>query len=366
MHENTNNIIWKIGWGFTAACNMACPFCYSRFARQQASEVPLSIAKQFIEKNAADIECINYGTGESTLSPAWFQLIAYIRTHFPRIRQALTTNGTLATARRSSGQSHDWAENIDEIDVSIDFADAGRHNQMRGHPQAYAWALHTLDLCEENGITPTIVMVGFADTLTPENLYAILNLANEHHAFLRMNILRPTRMVSMAAPSIQTVFSGITWLLQNAKVVSLSDPLFGALLDPQFQKLEATGISSLRILPDGSITPSTYLITEDWKGDTIYNPDMRLNLLAGSPSFSRIQQAAIPVECEKCEHAEVCRGGAVDRRVLHFETLTRGDPYCPYLQHFAIPEKPTLQYYDGSKSSPTIHDGYLPTLIFAP
>jgi radical SAM protein with 4Fe4S-binding SPASM domain len=366
MQEYESTVNWKIGWGFTAACNMACPFCYSRFARQQSSEVPLSIAEHFVEQNAVDIECINYGTGESTLSPAWFQLISFISEHFPHIRQALTTNGTLAGGKNLSGQDQNWAGSIDEIDVSIDFADAERHNQMRGHPQAFSWALRTLELCEENGITPTIVMVGFAETLTPQNLYALLNLANTHHAFLRLNILRPTRMVSMAAPSIETVFLGITWLLQNAKVVSLSDPLFGALLDPAHQKPEATGISSLRILPDGSITPSTYLITEDWKGNTIYNPELRLSMLADSPTFNRIQQAGVPVECEKCAHAEVCRGGAVDRRILHFETLSRGDPYCPYLQHFDILEKQPLQYYAGHQTAPTIHDGYLPTLIFAP
>jgi radical SAM protein with 4Fe4S-binding SPASM domain len=357
---------WKIGWGFTSECNMHCAFCYSRSLRAESREVPLAIAKRFLHTNAAEIACINYGTGESTLVQDWFELIAFVRHEFPALRQALTTNGTLAAGRNQTAQKSAWAGALDEIDVSIDFADAARHNRMRGNPNAYAWAVRCLELCAEEGIPATIVCVGFAESLAPENLDRLLRLADRHRAFLRLNILRPAPQVKILSPTISQVHEGISWLLQNARVVSLCDPLLGALFDPDYRRTEATAFTSMRILPDGSITPSPYLITDEWKGASICQEELRLGDIGQSAAFQRIRHATHPRECFGCMHAEVCRGGAVDRRLLHFGTLERGDPYCPRLNRQPWPQAAALRRYPRHLSVPSIHDGYLPTLIFAP
>ena len=366
MAEQIRSPLWKIGWGFTAACNMACPFCYSRTARTRDQEVPLSVAKRFIAQNASEIASINYGTGESTLSPAWYELISFVRDEYPLLRQALTTNGTLSVGQNATTRRAAWANAIDEVDVSIDFADPVRHNQMRGHPHAFEWAVRALELCAEEGIVSTIVFVGFAETLQVANLEQLTNLAAKYGAFLRLNILRPTSNVTMAPPTPLQVYAGLKWLLSSTRVVSLCDPLFGALFDPEYHQPETTGVTSLRILPDGSVTPSTYLITEEWKGASIYNEDVRLSEIGQSPAFLRLQQAPVPAKCLGCEHVQVCRGGAVDRRVLHYQTLEERDPYCPYRGEGKFLNQVPIRYHEREETVPSVHDGYLPTLIFAP
>lgn len=72
---------------------MKCKFCYSKFHRNEAKDLGLKEWLHFVDGNHEYINSINYGTGENSISDDWFSLIAYIRTKYPEIRQALTTNG---------------------------------------------------------------------------------------------------------------------------------------------------------------------------------------------------------------------------------------------------------------------------------
>jgi MoaA/NifB/PqqE/SkfB family radical SAM enzyme len=73
---------WKIGWGVTNACNMHCHFCYSRSIRN-STELGLSSLIAFVDRNWHQIECINYGTAENSLSDKWFDLLSYIHQTYP-------------------------------------------------------------------------------------------------------------------------------------------------------------------------------------------------------------------------------------------------------------------------------------------
>ena len=354
---------WKIGWGVTAACNMRCRFCYSRLARAGATDVDLESAYRFVDANADVIDSINYGTGEAPLSPAWFRFIARVRTHHPSIRQAVTTNGTLWHATRGNGRSdRSWIGAIDEVDVSLDFADPARHNEARGCDCAYQWALATVGLCREEGIVPTIVVVGFEPTLAAANLAGLFDIAARYGAFVRLNVLRPTPGTGVPPPSYDELMAALSWLIE---VVSLADPLFGSLFDPAGARPETTGDSSLRILPDGSITPSTYLFTREWVAGNVCDVP-RLQTLRVSPEFGRLREAPVPRACAGCPAEHTCRGGALDRRVLHFHTVAARDPYCPLANGRPFPAPRPIRRHQSGTAVPTVHDGYLPTLIFAP
>lgn len=292
--------------------------------------------------------------------------IRVTRKQYPSIRQAITTNGSLSVITRKDPQKRKmWLSSIDEVDISLDFADANRHNQARGCQDAYQWALETLRICAVEGIVATIVFVGFADTLAIANMAGLFDLAAKYKAFVRINILRPTAGVRIAPPTYKTLMSALLWIMNTHRVVSLCDPLIGALFDDACSQLEATGITSLRILPDGSITPSTYLITDDWWAANI-KENLRLAELQSKDAFQRIKQAHPPLECMDCQFRHTCRGGAVDRRVLHFKTLEARDPYCPALNRSPFPEPFPLKRFQTLETVPSVHDGYLPTLIFAP
>ncbi len=357
---------WKIGWGFTAACNMHCRFCYSRVARTGAADVGLEPARRFVDANADLIDSINYGTGEAPLSSDWFRLIDWIRTRHPAIRQAVTTNGTLwHVTRGDAARARAWIGAIDEVDVSLDFADPARHNAVRGVPGAYDWALRTVEMCRRHAVVPTIVMVGFASTLTPENLEGVFGIAARYGAFVRLNVLRPTPGADVTPPSYDELMTPLAWLVTTMRVVSLADPLLGSLFDPASARREATGDTSLRILPDGSITPSTYLITRDWVAGHLSDTP-RLSDLRASAVFDRLAAAPVPRACAGCPIEATCRGGALDRRVLHFHSTGARDPYCPRANGRTLPKAPALTRPVPGGQAPTVHDGYLPTLIFAP
>ena len=354
---------WKIGWGFTATCNMNCSFCYSKSARENSEDVSLETATNFIKKNHTFIESINYGTGECTLSKNWFSLINYIRQNYPSIQQAITTNGSLSHTLGDKSNQDIFSKSIDEVDVSLDFADASKHNAMRNHPLAFDWVLKTLEICKKKQKLTTIVVLGIDKTLEIKNLNDIFNLAAKYNAFVRINICRPTAPGKINPPSYKNVMAALTWVLNNHKVVSLCDPLFGSIYQPLENNIEATGITSLRILPNGYISPSTYLVTKEWFAGNINN-DICLHDLKFFESFQKIENRIIPTSCKNCMLVQNCQGGAIDRRYLHYNTFIERDPYCPLRHNEELQQFAKINTY--SYERPKIHDGYLPTLIFAP
>ena len=350
-----------IGWGVTASCNMKCSFCYSKGVRKDHKDLNLDVLMSFIDRNAESIDSVNYGTGENTLSENWFHLLQYVNQRYPAIRQALTTNGSLSQINESKWSSVMSA--LDEVDISFDFRDESSHNNFRGHSMASSWAVKTLEMCRNYNITTTLVIMGIEETLDLENLDGIFALAKQYNAFVRINIYRPNNSDNLSILSYHTLHKSIKHIINNYKVVSMADPLFSAIVMGK-EKVDASGRTSLRILPDGSITTSTYLTEPEWVRANIADANI------GSPDFIQNMQKGLsrpvyPPECENCPVKSLCGGGAIDRRILWYGTLLERDPYCP----FRNGERPSdwsvnIPYTQGR--GPQIHDGYLPTLIFSP
>jgi MoaA/NifB/PqqE/SkfB family radical SAM enzyme len=179
---------WTIGIGFTARCNMRCPFCYSQDQRG-VEGLPLETWIYFIQRHAAEVKAINYGTGENPLSRSWYRLAEFVRAYAPDIRQSLTTNGYLAEAIKDEEKRQIVCGCIDEIDVSIDFASAELHDRRRGYPGAFDLAVRTLAYCEAQGKRTTIVVMGEEGSLDPSNLKKLFDLAGGHRALVRLQSL---------------------------------------------------------------------------------------------------------------------------------------------------------------------------------
>ena len=367
--ESTESPVqWKVGWGYTGKCNMACPFCYSKSTRENpfASKQTLVQSLDFVRENSGSIESINWGTGENALDEEWWELITTIHDVAPHILQGVTTNGYLGeVCKESVSHKNIFLHCVDDIDVSLDFAQRDHHNNMRGNSKAYGWVMETLSLCNENNKPCSVVMLGCEETLSIPNIDRLFYFASEHACSVRINVLRPTRGVRMHPPSYHTVKDALIHMVQNYGVVSLADPLFAGLFGQEAK--DASGISSLRILPDGKITPSTYLIESPWIACHIADSGvLRLDQLSHMSPFTNIADDQFPEACENCPIVERCRGGAKDRRILWYGTLFERDPYCP------------TRYGEESKwgtiesicmvtpEGPFIHDGYLPTVIFHP
>jgi MoaA/NifB/PqqE/SkfB family radical SAM enzyme len=252
---------WKVGWGVTARCSMRCPFCYSATARESCHDLPVATLIGFVERNAEWIDSVNYGTGENTLADSWFTLVKHVRRHYPAIRQSLTTNGYLSVALDKRSDADEIMAALDEVDVSLDHSDPTKHNALRGHSCAYSWAMQTISLCRTANIPTTIVVMGIDDTLELGNLKGVFQIASDYGCYVRINIYRPIGKGGPTPLSFASLMRALDWIVTHHSIVSLADPLFSALLLNE-PKRDYTGRGSLRVLHDGSVTASTYLVVQ--------------------------------------------------------------------------------------------------------
>lgn len=359
------NKLWNIGWGTVSACNMACEFCYSRFCRMPSKDLGLDEWINFVDNNWESINSINYGTGENSLNDDWFTLVGYVREKYPQIRQAVTTNGYIGyVVDHDSAKRNVILHAIDEMDISLDYAAPELHNRFRGQPHAYSWALKTLDFCQQNNKSPTIVCLGSAVNAYPQNLAGIFEIAQRYGAIVRMNLYRPTENVNDFSSRFilppEKLVEVLRWIDREHTILSISDALYSNLLTNHFE-CDPSGFDSLRVLPDGNISPSTYLIQRKFIVGNIREPKI-LERIAQERIFQKIVHKVIPEECKDCRYVEKCAGGVYDRRYLWYNTLDHKDPYCQYQP--GDPEWEKLTVSDVPFHS--VHHGYLPTMFFLP
>lgn len=354
--------IWNIGWGYVSQCNMNCEFCYSKEVREPLSKLNLDICKQFINRNSESISSINFGTGENSLSDDWFRLVKYIGENHPHIEIALTTNGNIYNACHDKEKLQIFKNFIKEVDVSLDFIDKDRHNKFRGNSQAYDMAINALCLCKEYGKQATLVFLGTNEVVEVSNLEGIFGVADKYDAFLRSNIYRPTVGFRDEKNKFILGFSNLIralkWISDNHKIIKVSDCLFAAVLFNRKEK-DHTGESSIRILGDGSVTPSTYLIGKKYRKYNIQD-----NVFLDRINFDeQIDRNWIPKACNGCKFISKCKGGVLDRRLLWYGTLEERDPYCP-LRYKNISISNNIKLSNDNNFS-SVHDGYLPTMFFS-
>lgn len=353
---------YNIGWGLTNSCNMNCEFCYSKETRKSTNEVGIEDWKRFVDENHDQIESINYGTGENDILDEFFEFVDYVRTNYPTITQSITTNGYLYERVSKDKRLYDiYKRCIDEVDVSLDFVNPERHTKFRGQPKAYYWAINTLKMLKEDHKKATIVFVGFDETMTKENIDGLFRIARENDALVRLNIYRPVSNNESINKRFILKYSilrdMIEYIGNNYDILSLSDVLFGNMYCEGANIKENTGIDSIRILPNGDICPSTYLITEKYRNMYSIKDEKVLEKI----KFDDFIEAPIPEECENCEIKDKCRGGVFDRRMLWNDSLDSRDPYCPFLNDDDL-DKPKFKMLKKERVS--VHDGYLPTMFF--
>jgi radical SAM protein with 4Fe4S-binding SPASM domain len=356
---------WNIGWGTTSLCNMKCKFCYSKFHRNETKDLGLKEWLHFVDGNHEYINSINYGTGENSISDDWFSLIAYIRTKYPEIRQALTTNGyTSEVIQRDSDKKKILLPAIDEIDISLDYADKKKHNEFRGQEHAFEWAIQMLKICKDENIQATIVCLGSARNMYTDNLEGIFKIAKEYNALVRINLYRPTEGINEFTKqfilSPEKLLNILYWIDRNHHILSISDALLSNLVTNSFEE-DPSGIDSIRILPDGSITPSTYLIEKNFIVGNILEKEVMKRLTKEMPMRAIIFDC-IPEECKHCKYVQLCKGGVYDRRYIWNKTLSKKDPYCIYTPGGEDFNK--IEITDAKFNS--VHHGYLPTMFFEP
>jgi hypothetical protein len=166
-----------------------------------------------------------------------------------------------------------------------------------------------LELSQQLGKLITIVFIGFNKTCPKENLAGLFELAKTYDALLRMNIYHPLNkddtINNKFILSYNKLKGALKYIYQTQEIISLSDTLFENVFAGDRTVKDNTGTSTIRILPDGTICPSTYLISEKYRiNATICNTDL-------STSMSFISSAS---------HKELRRGCSCTRFTLAMKT----------------------------------------------
>lgn len=356
---------WNIGWGITSKCNMNCDFCYSKFKRREKNDLQYSDWVKFIDENAKYINSINYGTGENSLSEDWFLFIDYVRKTYPNIKQAVTTNGYIAEiAEHNENKMRIFETAIDEVDVSLDFGNLKKHSEFRGQPKAGEWVIKTLKLCNALKKHTTIVTLASKVNFNERNIDEIFKVAKNYKVMVRVNLYRPTEGISTFSKQFildpDVLIDRLYYIAKKYKVLLISDMLLSAILTNKEEK-DPCGINSLRILPDGNISPSTYLIKENFIISNIREDEV-LKKIEDNIFLKEVIKDVIPEECKSCKYMYKCRGGVYDRRYLWNGSLKQKDPYCIYTPG----EKEMKKIQLSNENFTSVHQGYLPTMFFRP
>ncbi len=359
----------KIGWGLTHLCNMRCIFCYSWKVRQSPGVWSLENTKEFIDLNKRIIDDINWGTGENVLLDWFPEVVEYI--HSLGIPQSITTNGSISILRKSKKEK--IYENIEEIDVSIDFPDGDSHNRLRGYTNAFKIALKTIEEARDHDIKTTIVSVLGSFNANPQYFKGLLDLAERENSYFRVNLLVPTRKEIMKfMASLSQIFSVFEMLFSKSRVISVSDNLIFSLFSlreryPKLARFLNYVGRSYRILPDGAITPNTYLISDEWKISNVIGKTINIEDLVLSKQTKNFYNAAL-------RELESRVGGGFER-----SAMCNGDCYLKYenfsdiyLSKEFFEKLIDLMISKGREielnivDDETIHSEYLATSIFAP
>lgn len=353
---------YNVGWGLTNCCNMNCKFCYSKDVRHRTNECNINDWKKFVDENYEYIDSINYGTGENSILDDFFYFIEYVRDNYPEITQSVTSNGYISKRILDNKKFYDiFMKSIDEIDISLDFYNKEKHCDFRGQEMAYDWAIQTMKLLKNTDKKVTLVFVGFDESMTEDNVDGLFKIANDYNTLVRLNLYRPVSENADINKKFILNYDRLDHILKyinnKYKIISLSDALLGNVYTDEKGIKENTGIGSIRILPNGNICPSTYLITDEFSNKYNIKHDNVLEKIR----FDEFIEAPIPKECDVCPLKETCKGGVFDRRILWYKTLEERDPYCPLRNGHEIPKEKIKILKHGRVS---VHDDYLPTLFF--
>jgi radical SAM protein with 4Fe4S-binding SPASM domain len=340
--KTSDNKYLSVGLGTTLRCNLQCKHCYSRgFNAADLSLVDLEPLFRL------PVSSINFGTGENGLNPHFEEILDTALQE--DINVSITSNGytvnKLSVERLAA---------LHDLDISLDFADREKFDAFRGNG-AWESAIAALEKSLAAGVETSLVMCLM--NINQDEIVPILKICKSYDISLRINIYKPiwTKKFSL---SYVEFWNAIRVLLDNARLVSCSEPVVNAMLNLPSVEGSPCGKTSIRIRPDKSVTPCVYWPTSDLTLREFYvNP----HIIKHSQAFKSISY--LPEICKTCEYQEICGGGCAARRKLEGD-LTQPDPYCPIVQGEHI----DLSYQRDTDRLPEdyVHSSYLCTFIVKP
>lgn len=339
---NTVTPMENIGWTLGNDCPYRCKHCYSHIVRNRGRDLTKKDIDRIIQQIVSiNVQTVNLGGNEPIFTngsnPKDTLLPYIIRSLYDaKIVVGLTTAGiTLTYLERFYPETLTF---INDVDVSLDSPFSEEHNTNRGAP-LFNQAIKALDVCDEYGIDHTVVMCGMNWNLSDRHIDELIQLARKHHAFVRINYIKPTELGhTEKIPDAATYYRSADRLLSQCQLVEMGEPLVSVAAGLPHKGCPC-GTKSFRIhsiTPDGKVPVSPCVYAHDYKVGDLLTDDLA-DIIQSIPFQifrSRHEKPKAIDGCSGCQHIESCRGGCASRAYLteKFKSgkidLSVRDPYC--------------------------------------
>ena len=369
-----NNTIKNIGWTVGNFCDARCKHCYSWKVRKGKDDLEKGDIDQIVAQLAKlGAETVNLGGNEPiyTNGPDLEEsTLPYLvkKIHEAGIIVGITTYGITATQfHRLDPEAFTL---VNDWDISLDSPHKEEHDQNRGEG-IYQHALDALVLCQEKGITHSIVMCGMNWNTSEKHLEGLLALAQKYDAEIRINPLKPTDLHHQKLfQTPEQFYDSFHFLINRTEPAVLGEPLLAALCRHENRGCPC-GTTSMRIHSktlEGRVPVSPCVYLHALKVGDLLQDDIFDIVNSDSFQAMRLRTRDIPSACHnlQCEYLTSCRGGCAARALLVNGVLDSPDPYCiKQIEHQGItlpifPQK--IPHHNGLR----VHENYLCTYIREP
>ena len=370
--------IKNIGWTLGNDCPYKCKHCYSMSAREKGMDLSVEIVDRVIsELKKLGPKTINLGGNEplftNGIDPKKSLLPYIIRTIVENdIEVGLTSSGISVTYL---AEHHcEEFKMLNDIDISVDSPIEAEHNNNRGK-SIFKLARNALEICAKYDIERTIIMCAMNWNFTEDRIRALVDLAKQYDANIRINSLRPVESKHMAlTPSYKQYYDGFSLLMKLCKPLDLTDPVLSGVTQNQSSKRCPCGRTSFRIhsiTPDGKIPVSPCVYLHDYKVGNLLKDDIFDIINSKQFKMFRIrnEHPELIKGCENCELLNICGGGCASRAYLYNanstgeKSLFVRDPFCPKITTVSadFPNNVVVP-----KDANLVHKDYLCTWIGKP
>jgi len=318
-----------INWTLSYRCNFTCSHCYSR--DEKVAELPtadiLRIVDILVEKQ---VPFINFGGGEPLIRDDLFQIADYATGR--GLNVSMNSNGWLIndlTAERLR------ASGFKSVGISIDSAEAARHDDFRNMPGSFLQAVAALDHLRQAGVRTTMSSV--ISRINNRHFRELLDLARAHgvaqvylhnfkcsgRGFKNRSELDPS-----AAEWKEFYLEALEVKAQTRDLlISFDDPVISSLPGHAEKSLvngSSCGKLSLHLRPNGDITPCGFI---PLVVGNILNDDFDA-LWYDSPILNRMRNKEASGKCVGCEAFAECLGGCTARAFAVTGDFNQPDPHC--------------------------------------
>jgi len=304
---------YAVGIGLTNECDLSCAHCYR--SQLQLDRLNLSEVQKICQ--SISVGSVSLGVGENGLHPQYHEILAWL--HQKGIKIAVTSNGY--SMEVLSDEELSW---LHSAEFSIDLPTEAGQDLWRG---AGNWrkCWDGVARCQRLGVRVAVVAVMMS--INYNKLTALAQVAAEFGADFRFNIYQPVTGDKFNL-SYEQLWEGLLAIFAHSEIVTVSEPLVNALLGlPHPTQGSPCGKTSLRVLPNGLVSPCTYWPKVDRKLTDLYQQG---EAIFKAPSFENTRQ--LPKACQGCTLQETCGGGCASRRALR-GLIDQPDEYCPIARH---------------------------------